>query len=636
MGSVKRLVFLFALATAACASSTPEPAVRVVFTQTPPELAFDPTDLRLRAAQAQLAELLGRPLDVDVDAALLPQWRGSFQHVLVAAIESVARDVRRLREEQRAAADAQLAKLTRVQCRYAATARSPRSELSADGATLTVYSTADAHDLLPRGVVFDHVARAYAAQKRGEYAKATPSSVPNGELDAYFADLSSRYDPGEKTPAESVRADAISRIIELEGRSRGTLRDSIRHFLAEGASSFFVGAYLHQAAAVRSYPAGSRFRRAERDFAGWVNRTQKALAPEDRLTLVRALYPRPFTQNKEPGRSFVTFAFPGVERDDILFDVLDGWTLAGHPMPSYGAPRGVNQTSAPHPKPTPLQEWVVCPRPKSPEGPRSLVPHCEDTLYQRAHEEPNVASRLLHVLTQKRDAVLTETVFANLAQSAHTELAISLWNRLGDARDDASWKVASAVLAEEMAATGGNALLVAEARKLYRTRERDRGTALYLLALSDRYAQQKIDWRAFPRSESPIRAADLSAFMQAGPHSVALLPTLWPALEANVKRADLILPAYDAFMTAEETRRYDMQDPWRALRSVHGALCRDGRFADVASIRSYYENRIRVDPEHARIYRDFIGETEPKICREDYEHERRGQRLEARSAETRR
>lgn len=455
MGTVKRLVLVVAFAAIACAGpSTGAPAVRIVFTQTPPELAFDPTDLRLRAAQAQLAELLGHPLAIDIDAALFPQWQGSFQHLLVEAIENVARDARQLREQRPAAFDEQLAKLVKIQCRYVAS-RAPhdeRSELSADGSTLIVYSTADARDLVPRGIVLGQVTRAYEAQKHAQFGKATPDSVATGELGAYFRDLSSRYDRGEKTPAESVRAEAISRIIELEARANGELRDEIRRFLVGTGANFFAAAYVHQGAAVRSYPNGSRFRNAERDFAKWVNATQKALPADQRLALLKELYPRPFTQNREPGRSFVSFAFPAANRDDILFDVLDEWVAAGHPMPSYGRPRNGTKATAVGPKPKPLHEWVVCPRPKSPEGPRSLGPHCDDTLYLRAMEEPAVAARLHQTLLTKKDAVLTETVFANLAQSSRVEFAIAAWTRLGDAADDGNWKIAAEVLAEELAA----------------------------------------------------------------------------------------------------------------------------------------------------------------------------------------
>lgn len=104
---------------------------------------------------------------------------------------------------------------------------------------------------------------------------------------------------------------------------------------------------------------------------------------------------------------------------------------------------------------------------------------------------------------------------------------------------------------------------------------------------------------------------------------------LWPALDPSVKRADLFLPAYDAFFSADQTRQFDMQDPWKTLRTIHGSLCRDGKQSEVASIRRYYEDRKRVDPEHATIYVDFMNETSPKACQDDAKTEARSRRMDA-------
>lgn len=629
MWPVKTLLLVLALATAACAGSNAQRTdVRIVFTQAPPELPFDPEDARLRAAQAQLAQLVGHPLVFDIDAALLPQWRGSFRHLLVEAIENVARDVRQLEEREPQAIVAQLASLTRIECRYVATRPSRRSELSADGTTLKVFTTAEDRELVPAGMVLGHVIRAFAQAQKEKFGRQNASSVRQGELAAYFRDLSLRHDRGEGSLAESVRADAIASMIELDARASGELRVTIRHWLAGSGAQFFSRAYVHQGAAVKSYPLGSRFRTAERAFAKWVNATQKALPEDDRLTLLKELYPRGFTQNREPGRSFVSFAFPGMDRDAILFDVIDEWIAAGHPMPSYGSARNGKSIAPAGPKPKPLHEYVLCPRPKSPEGQRSLGPHCDDTLYLRALEEPSVAARLNQTLLAKKDALLTETVFANLARSSRVELAIAAWTQLGDA-NDAGWRIAATVMAEELAAHGAPELLVSEARRLYRTRERDRGIALYVLALSNRHANGKLDWASFPKTDSPIRASDLTAFLQAGPHGVALLPVIWPALDSNVKRADLFLPEYDAFLAAAETRQYDMQDPWKTLRTIHASLCREGKLAEVASIRRYYDARRRVDPEHATIYVDFASETSPARCQQEAAHHQRARRMDA-------
>ncbi|RYG76426.1 hypothetical protein EON77_10440, partial [bacterium] len=401
---MKRLIVVLALALVACAPAPQHADVRIVFTQTPPELPFDPEDARLRAAQTQLAELVGHPLVFDIDTALLPQWRGSFRHLLVSAIENAARDVRALKERQPAAFEKQLKKLVRIEVRYVASQSSRDSALSADGSTLQITRTADDSVLVPAGLVASHVERAYDAAQRRKLGAESARTVADADLDAFFRDLTHRYDRKGVPLAESVQADAISSAIELEGRAAGALRTTIRQWLAGSGARFLAQAYVHRGAEVEAMRPGSRFRTAELDFARWVEATQKVLPAKERLALVETLYPRGFTQNRERGRSFLTFAFPGLNRDAILFDVIDEWVAAGHPMPRYG--RG-DRIAANTPPPNPLHEYVLCPRPKSPEGQRSLVPHCDDTLYLRALEEPAVATRLTQTLLDKKDALLT-------------------------------------------------------------------------------------------------------------------------------------------------------------------------------------------------------------------------------------
>ena len=618
------LVLAVILGSAACGApqSSDPTSVRIVFTQRPPELPFDPEDARLRASQAQLAALLGHALVFDIDAALLPQWQGSFRYLLVESIENVARDARHLKEREPEAFATELSKLRRIECRYVATRPSGRSELTPDGTILRVFTTADDRDLVPQGLVLEHMAHAFDVAQRQRFGGATARTVGKDDRAAYFADLTSRYDKGDGSLAESVRADAIRSAIDLDGQTTGPLRVKVRHWLANDAAEFFSRAYVQRGAEVKSYASTSRFRGAERAFASWVDATQKALPEDDRLALLHALYPRPFTQNGEPGRSYVSFAFPGTNRDGILFDVVDEWIADGHRMPDGG---GNVRPKSSAPKPKPLHEYVLCPRPKSSEGNRSLGPHCDDTLYARAVEEPAVAARLASTLVSKKDALLTETVFANLTQKPRVEFAIALWHRLEDARDDADARVAADVMTE-LAEQGNSELLVAEARA--RVRGQQRGSGIYLLAVVDRYAHDKVDWPTFGKTYGPIRDGDYRDFLRAGPHAVALVPVIWPALDTTVKKAEPLVAQYDAFLKAPETRRYEMQDPWKAWRTIHGDFCRDGLTNEVALLRRWYESHKTSDPENAHIYVDFLDETSPATCKYDHDHHERGKRMD--------
>ena len=68
-------------------------------------LPFDPRSERLHAASEQLTAIAGHPIGFEFDSALLPEYRESFEDALISAIENTARDLRELKERERAAFD---------------------------------------------------------------------------------------------------------------------------------------------------------------------------------------------------------------------------------------------------------------------------------------------------------------------------------------------------------------------------------------------------------------------------------------------------------------------------------------------------------------------------------------------------
>ncbi len=61
----------------------------VSFDHAPRELPFNPRNARLVAASQQLEARLGHPIQVQFDAALLPQWVDNFENGLASSLENI-------------------------------------------------------------------------------------------------------------------------------------------------------------------------------------------------------------------------------------------------------------------------------------------------------------------------------------------------------------------------------------------------------------------------------------------------------------------------------------------------------------------------------------------------------------------
>lgn len=601
-----------ALALSACASQQ-QSGVMVVFTQTPPELPFDPHDAQLRSVQKQLAELTGHGLVLDVDAALLPEWSRDFRAGLIAALENLAKDVRALERDAPGAFASQLPKLERIECRYSAAPVPSRVTLSDDGKVLTVRAQRSDGALVPRGALFSQLRQAHERAQGERFANSQPGQIGSADRAAYFAHLKRQAYREEPNLAEGSLANGVLGALALRGQADASFAAEVDGWLAGDAAESFVRAYLHHAAEIRGMPAGTSFRRAEAGFARWANQYASTLPKTAQLRLLKSAYPRPFSQDRRPGTHFVPFAFPGWERDVLLFQIVEDWSKRGHPS-------------------EPLSEFVVCPRPRDARGHHSLVPRCDRSLYDRAEEEPRVAARLSSVVQRSKDPVLTESVFVNLAEHAPIELTLAQWRALLEAGALDEWRRAGEVL-NDVLASQRPTLLIEESKRLYRERPNERGLLLYMLASTDRGQTGVVDWSAFAQHYGEVGASEVSALLAVGPNAVAALPIVWDALAPEAKRADLFLKGYDAFLSAPEVREFDFQNPWKAVRAVHASLCRDGKLVEVASLRSYYQARARIAPDQARVLGDFVQETDPKRCKEEHEHQVRSDKMDRASAQ---
>src|SRR5690242_3663405 len=89
---------LVALCIGSCAPTVRlPPDADITFNADPGKLPFDPHGARLRGAMASLASVADRPMGLDLDVALLREYRAWFETGLVTAIENAAHDLGELK-----------------------------------------------------------------------------------------------------------------------------------------------------------------------------------------------------------------------------------------------------------------------------------------------------------------------------------------------------------------------------------------------------------------------------------------------------------------------------------------------------------------------------------------------------------
>ncbi|MGH7286181.1 MAG: hypothetical protein ACRELY_32075, partial [Polyangiaceae bacterium] len=110
----------------------------VSFTEPQDRLPFDPRAARLQEATEQMTRIAGHAIELRFDAALLPEWRSTFEDALVQGVENIARDLADAQKREPRVFDFGAALIKRVFCKYDAVARDSGAALDAKTGEVTV------------------------------------------------------------------------------------------------------------------------------------------------------------------------------------------------------------------------------------------------------------------------------------------------------------------------------------------------------------------------------------------------------------------------------------------------------------------------------------------------------------------
>ncbi len=329
----------------------------------------------------------------------------------------------------------------------------------------------------------------------------------------------------------------------------------------------FAGAYDHDGERVVALPAWSRWRRAEGAWVAWANANLAAMTAEEKLALVEWVFVR--TRGTDGVYHAASFAFPGFDRFAFGLSIADAWARAGHP-------RGGEQP----PGQLALFAAVVCPIDVAVDGATSSIGRCDYVWYRDALDDAATTRRLMDALLAHKDLDLVQAVFTAIdfmpAPGDKLASLFSLTHAL-DA-DDAAWRRAFRVIADDRAEAGEAPRWTDEARRQWAGHSARHGTLLYALAQVDRYGDgDKVGWDRFGDTfGAPLDARDFGAYLDEGVRAMSLAHVVWPALSPGWSRAAVLVPRLDAYLDDPAARRYDSPGSGERARRHRPAPLRGG------------------------------------------------------------
>jgi hypothetical protein len=584
--------------------------VAVSFDRDVDPLPFDPRGERLRSASAQLTGLAGHVIAFRFDTALLPEYRSSFEDALISAVENAAHDVRYLKEHQPEVFTRGVALLGRIECSYDAAASEDDAEFDAAERTLRVKVHPHGYSLLSEGLLgraLDDENDVFLERRFGALA---PRDVPVAEQARYFHFLKG-YRPhgprrGDLHKLEAYASDPealeILSVVELFGLAKdASLKAEIRKSLV-GRGDYFTSAYVHDPGLVTKAAPNSAFHRAEAAWVNWLMPTLPSMTDGERLIIAKTVFVKMFNDDRERYGTYSSFAFPGFDPFAFALGIVDEWRKSGYPLETPEAPeRGQ------------LYEFIVCPHPVDERGSRSRGPRCDYDLYEMALASESGRNKLAEALLRRRDAQFTEMAVVNVGMHGGVDRTIELWRALE--ADEGTWRVATRVIADELAETSNDPLLD-ETRRLWRAYPDRRGAILYVLAQMDRYGNGKVPWSEMPRTfGAPIGEQDFAAFLDSGVRAMSVSPVVWPALGAGWSRALVIAPRLERYLDDPLVRQYNFQDPWLALRGIVNRLCAEHRLPDIAMLHTRFADRAQKKPSEARAWANLVEDTGAGACK---------------------
>ena len=588
----------------AAGTTAPQGAIRdvvVVLKGSEEPLPFDPRGGRLTIVTQEIARLVGHPIVLELDTALSPELKASLEETVLASFETIARELVLLQKED-PEMFAKARAIERVVCVYDAVAKTSEGGLQEgdDGRVLVVRSPPDRFPLLERWVLSQAVYDAYVTDLEARWGEADPTRLAPREQAPYFAYMTktrpgaghlwiaARAKKGQGArPRDELRAEHVERIVRLAGvvQPRTPLARKVNAFLLESAP--FIGT-LNGDDGARIDPVVAR--RVVGAYESWLGRSAPSFDDDERLTLERALFERPFGGANATFRDFDRFAFG--------LSVYDAWVKDGARVELPPGPRAE------------LQKNVVCPvkrRPLDlPDSEREIRYGCSRFFAAVLESQPERA-RLAATIETRRDTKLLETALLDLGHGQGNH-ALALVEAL---RDETLFRHGVAVLFHDLARRDDvKSALEKAAPRWWRDAPGRRGLALLVIArswdhLHVHYGDEQ--WRRFVAEfGGPIQRDVLAAYLSEGPRAIEMAPKMWPALAKTPERDELVARSLPLLLARDRDARTARARP--VLGLLRTRLCEEKNAPALATVRGALERWRSEHPDAAAAVSNAIAD----------------------------
>lgn len=615
-GAVARVLLVaFVALAAACGGGTGTGGGRahgpgqkvglVVIVIVPPTdpLPFDPRSARLAQATRELTDIVGQPVTFELEAALLPEYRASFEEELIRAIENAARDLVQLKESAPRVFERAAKLIGKIACRYQATAQWPKGVLDPTTRTITITEPPNTRSLVARGLVRDAVEDERDAYLDHRYRTVPPAKIPPEERADYFSYLThsrpgygnilegrarQERKGGDREVAELEAHGeiliALAELGEIVGKSVDPVAVEIRAYLASEAQ-YLEDAHQSRQETIRRLPKDSAWRRAEATYVRWLTNNASALTDRWTANMVRVMFPARGTCRSSDACSDVPSSFPGFDRFAFGLALVDAWRSEGRPRHGEGD----------HFE---MFDNVVCPHTTGVDGKRNRNRGCTSSFYEQAVATPATRQRLVAALVQRHDPMLVDEVFVNLERTPADRI-IDTWRRLE--REPPEWQAATAAVLEHLLPKREyDDEIMEEANQLWKRSPENRGVTLFALGwkyqgMDRHYADPNMTEFA-KRYGAPVSQGELAQLVRLGPRAMPLVPVLWPTFGKGFSPGEVVAPHVDAFLAQTHAAKGDASPTLRALLS---RMCEGGDTRGLARLHAALEDRARARPEDA-------------------------------------
>jgi hypothetical protein len=605
-------VGLFAI-LGGCGPSDPKIVVHggapVVVDPTPDKPGFDPRSARLRAAAREVEKVVGHPVLLHVDAALLSNDPRQFEETLSNAMVELAKSLDGVSHEDPLAFTSGTQKLEEVFARYEPLAREPRARFDTGGKRLVVELGQRPRELVPYFAVLNALLDAYDDTTEQKLSSTTPKSQT--EIAERFAWLT-RTRPGRgsvvvhragaRASGESraavereASADVRTTVIDLEGRvDDPELRTKIQTWLVAELPRIEFAKRDEKKLAL--LPRDSSVFRADRAYDAWASRRFWDLPEVLSMRLAEVLFPRGTACRGDEASCAKARALSGVERLDVGMKLLAEARAAGW-----------DARKATHPD---LVARIVCPSARDALGkPRET---CNASFAAHALATTEGRKKLLDVVTSSRDARFASEVASTLGYASADDIRgylrgleghPPLYKEAVRALVFGVWDHSRSVLEEET-------------RRVWTTGQPDlRAATLTVLAESRGKLHRHYADGYFERFEREwggrIDERTMGAFLDGSPRGFAGVPRLWKALEPSA-RVSPFLAGLDRFLTSPPEA---LDEPrTTTLEAVVARLCDDKATADLERVHRALEAAAQKSPELARSFGNAVDDSVPKRC----------------------